>query len=218
MSSLPQCKKIAASTKKQCSFTVSRTGEEFCPRHGGLKKDGSTSGTSSEAPKEKILCGHPTNNGKTTCKRSVKKQGDKCPSHAGKPEVAPKIIDLTPTNDTDESQVWKAMNVAFISAFMVLDTNEVIRSLAEWYLIGANKALDHDLSDEEWAAWINGGCSNASGNSFGETHKHDAMIFLAHLPPMSLYKQFLLGKYEALASSNISGALTMHWQDFVAKK
>lgn len=232
MDDLPQCQGTAKSTGRQCTKLVSLPGEVKCPLHGGKRKDGKTRGNSTaDVSSEKATCGHPNADGKTYCKRSVKKVGEKCIKHSGKETVKPHAIDVhqavgQPTLGFDR------MNLAFIACFHESMGNKIIRDLAEWYLIGANKAKDHDLSPDEWAAWIAGGCSNANGTSFKEVHGHDAMIFLAHLPPMSLHKEFLLNKYQEIAEITTEvrlddgkyvdrpkfGAVNYNWSVYCTKK
>lgn len=203
---LSQCKAITKSSQKQCKKNVSIKGEEYCPTHGGKSKNANAS--AAKANKGKILCNQPNIDGKTKCKRTVKKEGDKCAQHSGPIQSAPKALNITSITSSDnqsaESTIFATMNVAFIRSFTdLLDTysSRLMRDLTEWYLIGINRAKDHELSDHEWASWIAGGCSNPAKNSFKELHGYDAMIFLAHLPPMSTFKTFLLEKYEKLANA-----------------
>jgi len=115
----------------------------------------------------------------------------------------------------EEVALFTAMNAVVAHCYAEVQYNSVMRSLVQWYLLGAEKVKTKSLTDEEWAAWIVVGNSNAYGNSFGEVHKADPMIVLASLPPMAKFRPFLLSKYEALSKNPKFGAVKYKWDCYV---
>lgn len=111
-----------------------------------------------------------------------------------------------------ETATFDAMNVVVIKCYADLKTNELMRDLVKWYLIGAEKMKKGAMSDRDWVEWIIAGISNARGNSFNEVHGADPMIVLAGLPPMEKFKAFLLSRYKALAQDPKFALLRHYWE------
>lgn len=185
MEILKQCD---AQTKAgtQCKLHVSKLGETKCPKHGGLKKDGTKSEPTSKTVKH--LCAGLTKEGEP-CKNHVKVDGALC--HIHDPEHVPKA----------KFSCGK-MTLAMLTAYTNLENNSMMQDIVKWYLKLAELEQQKTIDDADLASWFVEGYSNANGSSFAEKHDEDPVTFLVDLPEMKPYKDLILDKFDLLAKTN----------------